>query len=967
MDQQRSRGRRIHVEGADPAWAKRRPPLLAASGELSRRLAEPAAPGLVEQADVQRLMKNMAEIRARIVGLRSRVHALDEGLRRIAADECAAAEHRVEQARARLDARTVLERRRLAEVHAGQTARLQSDIRERIATLAPGLASAELNSSESPPTAGIPGRYLRFGHVRATDPLVPVLAPFFGTAGWYLEGPRAATDSLVRDTVARIVGQAPLKRLALNVFDPRARGVLGQFAPLRQLIGTAFPVPTSDPAEFSSRLGSALKRSTAESESIVSAGYSDLFDQWSSAAVPEGTLSLAVVLDYPFGVSDELREHLIRIAATEGPVRLSLLIGADSAASTAAASHAIPGMLTMLRADTDSWGTDLYPPHIPVVVDQPASDRTIVDIVSTAVELAKRDQGVSFPIEQLLGADISAPWQHTSAESLETVIGRLGRGELTFRLRTENPPLPNALIGGAVGTGKSNLLLDIIYGLATRYAPDQLELHLLDFKQGVEFARFAPDADGENWLPHVRTLGLEADRSFGLAVLRHLTKELDRRSAAFKREGASSLDEYRSRTGHTLARCLLIVDEFHMLFTGDDDHVERAVAAFEQLARQGRSYGIHLLMASQTPSGVAGLAAKGESIFAQFPIRISLKNTAAESQAILSPGNKAAAELSYRGEIVFNSNLGSAEDSGNQRGIVAYAEPAAMAELQRRLWSLGHADPPLIFNGAESSGWPSVQPPLIQDGLPVWLGRPIEVGDKPRTHVITEDADQAVALVGQADLARNALRTMVLSCLPRLAGGRIVLLDGDGEVADELADELGRESAAEAVGFQRLDRRTAAQWIRADLGTRVRAAEEPREETGPLLVLGLSLQRLRDMDQADVPEEDEYGLIADDTPTGSARSVLAELAHEGAKNGVFFIGSWNNLRTLGDDLGGFSAGVALYVTCNLGLEDLRSIAGHSVRAVEGQPRLGVFDRNGDGKLEVVIPYDPASRPQRARP
>ena len=57
-----------------------------------------------------------------------------------------------------------------------------------------------------------------------------------------------------------------------------------------------------------------------------------------------------------------------------------------------------------------------------------------------------------------------------------------------------------------VGTGKSNLLLDIIYGLATRYSPAEFELHLLDFKNGLEFARFAPDARGDNWPPHVRNV-----------------------------------------------------------------------------------------------------------------------------------------------------------------------------------------------------------------------------------------------------------------------------------------------------------------------------------------------------------------------------------------------------------------------------------------------------------------------------
>jgi hypothetical protein len=56
------------------------------------------------------------------------------------------------------------------------------------------------------------------------------------------------------------------------------------------------------------------------------------------------------------------------------------------------------------------------------------------------------------------------------------------------------------------------------------------------------------------------------------------------------------------------------------------------------------------------------------------------------------------------------------------------------------------------------------------------------------------------------------------------------------------------------------------------------------------------------------------------------------------------------------DLGSYSQGVALFVTADLGLEDLRSIAGHTARPVEGAPRLGIFEQNGNGKIRTVVPY-----------
>ena len=61
---------------------------------------------------------------------------------------------------------------------------------------------------------------------------------------------------------------------------------------------------------------------------------------------------------------------------------------------------------------------------------------------------------------------------------------------------------PHALVGGPSGSGKTNLLLTMIASLAARYSPDELELYLLDFKEGVSFAQFAP---GRGTRPGCRT------------------------------------------------------------------------------------------------------------------------------------------------------------------------------------------------------------------------------------------------------------------------------------------------------------------------------------------------------------------------------------------------------------------------------------------------------------------------------
>ena len=73
-----------------------------------------------------------------------------------------------------------------------------------------------------------------------------------------------------------------------------------------------------------------------------------------------------------------------------------------------------------------------------------------------------------------------------------------------------------------------------------------------------------------------------------------------------------------------MPRLLLIIDEFQVLFDGDDRLVDESVELLETISRQGRASGVHLLLSSQTTTGVSGLRVKGESIFAQFPRRSSL-------------------------------------------------------------------------------------------------------------------------------------------------------------------------------------------------------------------------------------------------------------------------------------------------------------------------------------------------------
>ena len=141
---------------------------------------------------------------------------------------------------------------------------------------------------------------------------------------------------------------------------------------------------------------------------------------------------------------------------------------------------------------------------------------------------------------------------------------------ITITLGDEINQRHNALVTGAVGQGKSNLISVIVHSLCHRYSPEELELYLLDFKEGVTLQRFTDGPQGE-YLPHARVLGLEADREFGLAVFKYLFEVYSSRMKQFKQAGVQSLREYRMQLPNSrMPRVVLIVDEFQMMFSERD-------------------------------------------------------------------------------------------------------------------------------------------------------------------------------------------------------------------------------------------------------------------------------------------------------------------------------------------------------------------------------------------------------------
>ena len=169
-------------------------------------------------------------------------------------------------------------------------------------------------------------------------------------------------------------------------------------------------------------------------------------------------------------------------------------------------------------------------------------------------------------------------------------------------------------------------------------------------------------------LPHARAVAVESDREFGLSVLQGLDDELRRRGELYRSENVQNLTDWRALgRPERMPRCLLVIDEFQELFIEDDKVSQDSSLLLDRLVRQGRAFGMHVVLGSQTLGGAYSIA---RSTMGQMGVRIALQCTETDSQLILSDDNTAARLLTRPGEAIYNDAGGLLE--GNSPFQVAY-------------------------------------------------------------------------------------------------------------------------------------------------------------------------------------------------------------------------------------------------------------------------------------------------------
>ncbi|MGT0077078.1 FtsK/SpoIIIE domain-containing protein [Helicobacter pylori] len=332
----------------------------------------------------------------------------------------------------------------------------------------------------------------------------------------------------------------------------------------------------------------------------------------------------------------------------------------------------------------------------------------------------------------------------------------------------------HTLICGRSGSGKSNFLHVLIQNLAFYYAPNEVQLFLLDYKEGVEFNAYAK----EGILEHARLVSVASSVGFGVSFLSWLDKEMKKRGELFKQSGVKDLSDYRKHG--EMPRLIVVIDEFQALFSDSSTkEKERVEAYLTNILKKGRSYGVHLILATQTMHG-PGI---NNSLMSQIANRIALPMDAEDSESILS--DDVACEL-VRPEGIFNNN------GGHKKYHTKMSIPKAPDDFtpfikrihkefnQRNLVPIEHK----IYNGETALEMPNT---LKANGMRLHLGK--EVDYEQKDLIVEFESNESHLLVVSQDLSARIALMKLFAQNFKTANKELLFYNAEKRLVREL-DEL---------------------------------------------------------------------------------------------------------------------------------------------------------------------------------
>lgn len=782
-----------------------------------------------------------------------------------------------------------------------------------------------------------------------------------------VSGDETQPSTFMVGCLIQLLGQVKPSRVEFTLIDPAGLG---------QNFAAVLSLGDHDPRSISGKVWSEprhideqLTILTDHMETIIQKYLRSDFpsidaynEKMSEVAEPYRVLAIA---DFPTGFSEDAVKRLTSIVQ-QGPrcgVHTLLLTKPDpdlpSGVSLRPILHEtlrVTEVGTQISIGHPAFADLLFDPVAPL----PAN--TVTQIVDYYGKHAEAGRHVEVPFSRI-APPIEQWWSLNdhAREALEIPLGPSGARTMQ-QLALGKETSQHALVVGRTGSGKSALFHTIIVNAALHYSPADLELYLIDFKKGVEFKPYAVNA-----LPHARVVAIESEREFGLSVLQALDVELARRGDLFRAAEVEQLSSYRSKVDsdeHGMPRILLLVDEFQEFFTADDALATQAAQILDRLVSQGRSFGIHVILGSQT---LARSSMLPRSTFDQMAVRIALMCSDADSRLILADDNPMARLLSRPGEAIYNNANGRIE--GNSQFQVAW-----LSERERDTYLRGirrRADEtertrqrrPLVFEGnangdvADNRQLDLALTGAVRPGRAIaWIGEPVAIRDSVG-FIPMQQSGSNLLIVGQREL--EALAMLLISAVslsvtsPRDGAGpppRFILLNF------AIADSETNSSIEQFAGTMPFDvtlvrRRQLADTLTEIVATVAERLEAEQSRATPIYLLAYGLQLARDLRDAD---SYSFGGF-DETPIENPGSQFLRILQNGPDVGVHTLAWCNSLVNLTRISPRITREFGSRVVFQSSAEDSGSLIDSAAASMLGPYRAYFYDEDR-GVLEKFRPY-----------
>jgi hypothetical protein len=531
---------------------------------------------------------------------------------------------------------------------------------------------------------------------------LPLALTFPGNGSLLIEGKQAgqpATTGTLNALVLRLLAGSPPGKASFTIIDPVG---LGQnFAGLMYLTDYEESLINRRIWTQQSQIEERLAELNEHIEKVIQMylrnEYATITEYNEKAGSVAEKYHFLVIADFPAQFSEIAARRLQSIAVSGPRCGVFTLIQWDQ-------RHSLPEGIAIeelrrssLRVEQgpQGWFLPGWQPEsgVELVLESAPSAEIEAKLVHATGRASIDSNRVEVPFSQIAPSP-GEMWTNDTTQELKIAIGRTGATKPQY-LAIGKGTRQHALFAGKTGSGKSTLFHVMITNLALACSPRQVEFYLIDFKKGVEFKCYA-----EKRLPHARVVAIESDREFALSVLQRVDDELRRRGDLFRKLGVQDLAGYK-RAGGTeeIPRTLLIIDEFQEFFVEDDVIAQNASLLFDRVVRQGRAFGIHVLLGSQTLGGAYTLA---RATLGQMVIRVALQCNEADAYLIMDDNNAAPRLLSRPGEGIYNDAAGAVE--GNSPFQVVWLGEEERDRRLDEVYALAESrgmagDGPIVFEG----------------------------------------------------------------------------------------------------------------------------------------------------------------------------------------------------------------------------------------------------------------------------